>query len=200
MANFTIPVFDDLVRDFNEAFSHRIATATRGSGILSEIDVHAIHEGASATFVSSEGEQRQINLNTSEAMTSIRNEEIEQITLEDVMRTIKDLAEQFRKGQTRMLIELMNKTTSEAGNIVDGQGRLLSNELILEAIDKMKHEFDEAGNPRFSFVVHPDLLPRLAEMEQEYRSNPELRKKHEELLARKRDEFRSREMDRNLAG
>jgi hypothetical protein len=42
--------------------------------------------------------------------------------------------------------------------------------------------------------------PRVAQLAAEFESSRDLKKRHNEIMARKYEQFRTREMDRNLAG
>jgi hypothetical protein len=200
MPKYSLPVFEELTQDFDRAFSHQVAMATRGDGLLAKIDAHTIHEGKSSTFVTQEGRQRTMVLRVAEASATIPNPELDKINEERVMHAIRDLADQFKNEQYRQLFNVLAEATSETGNVVDGKGKPLSNELVLETLEKMQHDFDENGEPTMSIVVHPDMAPRLIQLQTDFENNPELRKRHSDIMLRKWDEFRSREMDRNLAG
>jgi hypothetical protein len=52
-----------------------------------------------------------------------------------------------------MLLEHYRSITEAAGNVIDSGGEPLTHELILELVEKMELDFDEAGEPQFDFVI-----------------------------------------------
>jgi len=110
---------------------------------------------------------------------------------------LDDIALQMAKGMDAMMHRKINEVTKKTGNVVDGKGAGFSEDLFLEAMDKMDHSFDENGvwdTP--TIIVHPDVLAAVQARGLSAKGNRRLG----EILERKLDDFRSREAARILVG
>lgn len=68
-------------------------------------------------------------------------------------------------------------------------------------LETIQLEFYPDGRLHELHVIGGLFTPeRLKAVEQEFESNPELQKRYDELMARKREEWRAREADRKLVG
>ena len=68
-------------------------------------------------------------------------------------------------------------------------------------LETIQLEFYPDGRPHELHVVGRLFTPdRIKAADEELQHNPELEKRHDELMARKREEWRAREADRKLVG
>lgn len=112
---------------------------------------------------------------------------------------IENAAEEIKKQKAEMLFSKMKEITEKTGNVVDGKGKPFSFELCLEALEKIQIDFNEDGTPSpMTLVVSPQLMVKIKEKMPEWEQNPEYRKRHDELMARKRKEWDDRESNRKL--
>jgi hypothetical protein len=89
----------------------------------------------------------------------------------------------------------------EAGQVVDAQGKPLDAELIFQVIESVQIDFDDDGNQHsFSFAVGPELYARLQAELQKIADDPVLKQRYDEIMNRKRMEWRDREAARKLVG
>lgn len=107
------------------------------------------------------------------------------------------LAEQMAKGMTEQFCGQIQRVTAKVGNVVDGGGRPMDEDMLLATYEKMEHSFDAEGRWRAPTIfggstvsnIFPDGTPSAA-----------FNEKLGSILERKRDDFRRREADRVLAG
>jgi hypothetical protein len=106
---------------------------------------------------------------------------------------IPEIAEAMISQQTGTLLGSVREAAESVGNVVDGGGQPLTVELLIESLEKMVIEFGDDGKPKnLIFVAHPDAAKRLGE------PTPEQKVRLDELLDRKRREWRDRESNRKL--
>lgn len=197
----TLPFFNRVVRQFGDTFSHRLQEKARSEGVLSTISAYVIHEGDSSAIVRSPDEVESTEMHEASAEIELSKDRVEKFSLSDALSAIDRLAEQFRRQHTQTLFSTLEKVTAKTGNVVNGRGKKLDHEAVFEVFSKISHDFTDG--PRKSdlmMIVSPDLEGRLAELQREFDASPELQEQFNRIMAEKYEQYRSREMDRNLAG
>ncbi|WP_316179995.1 MULTISPECIES: hypothetical protein [unclassified Bradyrhizobium] len=126
--------------------------------------------------------------------------EIEEVSLSYILGKADEIAAQFERHFSSHLFTTMDEATKRTGLRFDGAGRPVSIDAIIDALSMMNIEFDEHGNPSISIVTSPEMAKSFARLEHEFHRNSELRKRWDDMIEKKRDEFRTREINRNLAG
>ena len=130
----------------------------------------------------------------------IKIDEIENLTLDKVIQKHDVMIADMVSKQANFIRERMSSELPESQSI-NTKGKRLSAELILEIKDKMQVAFNPDGTPRQIFLDGHLFTPdAMAAVEQEFQNSPELQKRHEDLMARKWEEWRAREADRKLVG
>jgi hypothetical protein len=130
----------------------------------------------------------------------IKIDEIENLTLDKVIQKHDVMIADMVSKQANFIRERMSSELPESQSI-NTKGKKLSAELILEIKDKMQVAFNPDGTPRQIFLDGHLFTPAaMAAVEQELQNSPELQKRHEDLMARKWEEWRAREADRKLVG
>lgn len=110
------------------------------------------------------------------------------------------MAEQFAKQLSLNLFRTLDEVTTKTGQVVDGRGAPMSNEMMMEMFSKMTIDFEKSPHGDLTIVVAPQMASRLQSLDRELYEKPDLRRKMNELMDKKRNEFREREINRNLAG
>lgn len=126
-----------------------------------------------------------------------RGSALHEFTPEVVDAYLTGAARQMAEGMSKHFFEVMDRGTREAGMVVDGKGGPITEDLILEMIEKMEHTFDEDGtwNPP-TILAGQEIIDKMAGNQM----SPEANAKLGEILDRKRDDFRRRQAGRVLAG
>jgi hypothetical protein len=84
---------------------------------------------------------------------------------------------------------------------VNAKGKKLDAELILQMFETIQLEFNDDGSMQPLHVIGALFTPEhLAAAEKQMVDSPELSKRYEELIARKKEEWSAREADRKLVG
>jgi hypothetical protein len=196
-----LPRFAHVEDEFERAIQKVIRRATKGKGLLSEIKSHVVHEGKIMSVVRGAEEEEITNMRAAQADVSMSYDEVDNVNLDFIMAKVNEIATQFETQFSERLFDLMKDVTNRTGQTVDASGKPLSNELILKMFDKIQIEFErnkEIGD--VTIVTSPAMVPIFQRLEAEVKNSPELQRKWNDLIERKRNEFREREIDRNLAG
>jgi hypothetical protein len=195
-----LPDFPQLKTDLHQRllFILRSEIAARG-GIVSQIGVVSKHEGDKWTFDTVDGDVKEIQPKTIAATVEVPIIPKPSFGLEDMVEKIKEMAQSMAEQQTKMLFSSVSEAVEEVGNVVDAKGQRLSAELILQMLETVQIDFDERGNPRLpTLVLNPVQTERLKEQLQRIETEPELRKKRQEIINRQREDWYDRESNRKL--
>jgi hypothetical protein len=112
---------------------------------------------------------------------------------------IEEIAQEIAKQQAKMFFRRVGETCDEVGNTINANGQPLSAELMLEMFSNAQLNFGPDGKPTGQFVIHPDMAPALKRADEELEGDPELKRRFEDILRRKREEWATRESHRKLA-
>lgn len=174
----------------------------RHSPILGEVKRHIQFEGDGSRIHQASGVVRDSNLQKMSAETEVSRMKIEDFLEHGHIKHLDQMAQQFSKSATEHFINVLEAITSETGNVVDGKGEEFNFSLMLEAIEKMPIDFDEAGRWKPpSIMLSSNQINKIKELA---RANPDMVDDHnrrlQEILRKKKDEFRFREANRKLVG
>lgn len=196
-----LPRFEEVTDLFMERFEFLIRKETRSDGFLSELKAHAIHEGQRSTIVRTKDDIDEMVLKTGSAEISIDHKDAESIDVNKINKFIETIAEQFRKDQSAMVFGVLDEVTQKTGNVIKGDGRQLDHEGLFEALEKVEHNFKRGpGQSDLVIVVGTEMSERLKLLDTEFKNSPELQRRFSEIMTRKYEQYRDREMDRTLAG
>jgi hypothetical protein len=117
-----------------------------------------------------------------------------------IVNKATEIAVQFERQFSEHLFTTLDDVTKQTGLRHDGGGVPLTNDAIMDAVSKMHVDFDESGRPTFSIVAPPSMMATFEKLQAEMERDPVLQKRWHDLMEMKRDEFRTREINRNLAG
>lgn len=118
-----------------------------------------------------------------------------------ILQHLDDMAKEIAQSQTKGLFETLNKTCEETGQTIDFEGQRLSPEVFLRSLESVFIDFDDDGKAHdMMFVISPQLTERAREVVKELESDPKWKQQHDELMDRKRMEWRDREASRKLVG
>jgi hypothetical protein len=125
--------------------------------------------------------------------------ELEDIDLNSLIKKLEQSAKGLSHGQEKMAFKHINEVVEEVGNVVDGKGRPFSYEMVLKLLDRILIEFDDSGSPVFPTLVVPPEIANKTDFRKVY-SELESDPRFEELMAKKKEEYRDRENSRCLVG
>jgi len=197
-----LPDLQSLKRDIQRILDRYLQTQVHARlGVFNESPHHTIHEGNRLRTIRADGSVEDSNLKEASAEVMLKLDEIPQLTIEQRVAKINDMADKMAQQMNEHLFGALNATLDKAGQVVDQQGKPLDVDAVFKVLEKIQLDFDEAGKPdQLSIVVHPTLAPQAKLVFEKIESDPVLRERYEEIIVRKRFEWRDREADRKLVG
>lgn len=167
--------------------------ARQVSPLIGEIKRHAQFEGEGNIIERHDDTVSDSGMGKISAVMTVPNMPLDEFTERRHLAYLVDAGRQMAEGATRHLLGELDRQLTDVGQVIDAGGKPFSEELILETLDKLHHEFTDDGDwiPP-TIVIGRPTLP----------GNPSdsFNRRLAELLNRKRDDFRRREADRVLAG
>jgi hypothetical protein len=169
-------------------------------GFFNEAPKHPIQEGNRLRIVRADGSIHESELKESSAEMSLKLDDVPRLTLEKRISILNDQAENIARQISTQLFKDLTEELDKSGQVVDQKGMPLTPEAIFAVLEKVQLEFDETGEHEVSIVLPPALAPKAMEALKQIESDQTLRKRYEEVIARKRMEWRDREAARKLVG
>ena len=168
----------------------------RHMGPFADSPTTIIHEGKKVIMIRADGSTDEMNMKKAETEIEIKTEEIEDLTHEKVLSKIDTLAREIAKQKAKIGYEAIERATEEVGNVVSVDGPLSLSD-FWESFEKMHIDFDEEGQPSgLRFVANPKMSSSLEDIYSQMESHP----RYQEIMERKREEWRVRENNRALVG
>jgi DNA-binding transcriptional regulator of glucitol operon len=170
-------------------------------GVFCEAPKHIIQEGDRMRIAREDGTIDESNLEQASAEMSLRAEEIPHMTIKERMAKLDDVADEIVRQQLKHLFQTVKDVCDKTGQSVDARGKTLDADVVLAIIEKMQLDFDDMGHHKeISVVVPPALTEQMKKVLEQIESDPVLRKRYEDIVMRKRIEWRDREASRKLVG
>ena len=194
-----LPDFPRIKKKFMDIVNSYMRNLVNQDPIFSQIRSEMHFEGNRMTSAPEDGGLDESGYKELTGDIDVKREDIIAKGTMAFIEPIKNAAEEIKKQKAEMLLSKMKEITEKTGNVADGKGKLFSFELFLEALEKVQIDFNEDGTPSpMTLVVSPKLMVKIKEKIPEWEQNLEYRKRHDELMARKRKEWDDRESNRKL--
>lgn len=117
---------------------------------------------------------------------------------EKLDKKLEEIAQELISTSAKAFFRKMGETCQKAGMSMDAGGKPVSPEMLLEMISAVQMEFGPDGKPTHSFILHPDMLPAVKKVAEQIENDPELKRRHAEILERQREAWAARENNRKL--
>jgi hypothetical protein len=194
-----LPDFPTVKKKIEDDFNKKIREKVSSAPFLSQIRRKRVHEGNILTSSSVEGYTERGEYKLISSGFLIKPDEIIEKGVEAFFSQIDKISEEFINQQSQVIFKKMDEVTERTGNIVNAKGKGIYPEIILEALEKVTIDFDEFGNPHFpALILNPKDWEKIKDKIPKWEADPNLRKKHLELVEKKRREWRDRESHRKL--
>ncbi len=111
---------------------------------------------------------------------------------------LEEMAQELISQSAKAFFRKMGESCQKAGTAMDAGGKPVSPEMLLDMISTVQMEFGPDGKPTHSFIIHPDMLPEVKKVVEQIENDPELKRKHAEILEQQREAWTARESNRKL--
>ncbi|TNB47147.1 hypothetical protein FF124_13275 [Martelella lutilitoris] len=166
---------DEIVNMFIES------TVRSGSPVLGEVARYRMFEGHQTAILREDGDKEEEELHLISGETSVPAKTLLYGSLEEILGCFLPVAKSLAADQSKLLFELIDRTTEKTGNVINGKKRPFSPDLVLEMLDKIEIEFDANGKPRMPTLVVGETMAARAKEVIEASDNPEFIEKFNKI-------------------
>ncbi len=175
---------------------HRVDT---GDPVLSEVRRFKQHEGKTMQYEQQGGGTVQEGFEKIGAEFKVLPADVPNLVGERLDAKLEEMAQELIAQSAKAFFKKVGEISQKAGTSIDAGGKPVSPETLLDMMSAVQLEFGPDGSPTQSFVIHPDMLPALKKVSEQIENDPELSRKHAEILDRQREAWAARESNRKLA-
>ena len=194
-----LPDFRSLKKRLASSAATTVHDTIERDGLLGHIASQRIHEGNRLTLVRADGSTETREFIQHWVRAEIEVDAIRRGDVAAVGAAVEDVAENVREQASKELFERVEEAATSAGNWVSGGGKPFTAEMWLATIEGMDLSFNDDGTwERPTVVIHPSMGERVRLEMKRMESEPELRARLEQLVERKREDWRDRESRRKL--
>jgi hypothetical protein len=170
-----------------------------GDPVLSQIKHIRQREGGQMRYQQHGGGAVQEGFDRIGARFEVSITEVPTLVGEKFDAKLENIAQELVSHLARAFFKKMGESCEKAGTSIDAGGKPVSPQMFLDMIGTVQMEFGPDGKPTHSFVIHPDMLPAVKKVSEQIENDPELQRKHAEILERQREAWAARESNRKLA-
>ncbi len=195
-----LPDFPAFKKELQKIVTQRMRrSVNREAVIFSMVRHFASHEGDSFTIHRSDGTSEKHSYRETAAAFTIDKKDLATLSADALASKIDKAAEDMAAQTERAIFEKLRQDSSASGQVINATGKPFSPEILLEILERMDIDFDDQGKPSgLTAVVGPEIAARIREKAAEWDADLDFKRRHSELLDRKREAWRDRENRRKL--
>ncbi len=195
-----LPDFPETKRLFTRFFTTYMDKRMRQISPFGMIEPRRIFEGRRMRVTRSDDTSSESDFIRQSAVMEIKTSEIQDLTFEKVLEKFNAMIVEMAAGQANLIRTRLAEEIPESQS-VDGRGRKFDAQMVIEMYDRIQVDFHPDGTPHEIFIDGPIWTrERLAAIDNEFNENPDLKRKFDEMMAKKKEEWIARESDRKLVG
>ena len=194
-----LPTYPKLVCDRQNRNMETVRARIRQlSPMIGLIKSHQLFEGRSSAIQREDGKIDETQIHRASGEATIKREMLIDFNETTVAHHLDEMAEQLARSMSEHFQQRMKEITAETGNVVDGGGKSFSEEIFLDGMEVMEHNFGKDGSWKPpTMIVGPGMAENIAAAgEMSAAGNKRLKA----ILEGKLDEHRRREAARILVG
>ena len=167
--------------------------------LLAEIPSHTQHEGRQGLISRQDRSTDTMDYQVSNYILELSREEMMTTDLPGLFAKLTECAQTVADAQESTLFASVASAAGQVGNTLNAEGELEPKHL-LELLNKVQMDFDPVTEePRQIIVMHPETAAKVIPKIKEWEKDPQITAELDQVLARKREEWRAREDCRKLA-
>jgi hypothetical protein len=172
--------------------------AHQNLGVFAQSPRHVAHEGNRLYTLRADGSETESEFAQATGELTVHLAEVPQLTIQERIAKLDAMADDMARQMSERLFGSLDEVLKRSGQSVDQEGQPLSAETILAALELIEMDFDKP--PELSVVIPPALQEKAAIAFHNLKTDPVLNRRYEDLMARKRLDWRARETARTLVG
>ncbi|MBS1805504.1 MAG: hypothetical protein JST28_19245 [Acidobacteria bacterium] len=188
-----LPDFPTLKKILDDVAFLRIDAATREKWpILNTIRGFTAHEGAEHSFLQEGFGTIVQKPEAHQARVEIKFAEVPDLIGERLHLKLDGIATEMAKQAAAQFYARLGEETAKVGNAIDAEGKPMSQELALRMLERVE------WTPDSIFLAHPTMAEALGKQWKEWEKDRAFMKQYNEIMSRKKEQWRDRESNRKL--
>ena len=193
------PKLKEKIQNLLIARMKKVQSASMGP--LAGMPTYRVFEGNKSVWIREDGTKEVLEQKRAEAKIEINVKEYEEITPLEILNRIDIAAQELAIQRMKVALKKIDKAVEQTGNIVDTKGRPFSIEDYFKMIGAIWIDFDEKGKPILpSFLGEEKAKKSIIEVLLQLKSDAKCKKRFDELIEKKKEDWRDRESNRKLVG
>lgn len=169
-----------------------------GDPVFAQVKRIIQHEGGEIRYEQLGGGAVQEGFERIGAYFTVPITDVPTLVGEKLEAKLEEITQELISQSAKAFFKKMEEVCQKAGTAKDAGGKPISPEMLLDMISTAQMEFGPDGKPTQSFIIHPDMLPAVKKVAEQIENDPELKRKHAEILERQREAWAARESNRKL--
>jgi hypothetical protein len=195
-----LPDYTETKKLFGRFFQAYMRQKARTLSPLADVQTRFLHEGRGMRVKRPDDSESNSEVQLFSSTMEVRIDEIPNLTLERAITKFDEMVLDMVRQQTGFALGRISEEIPST-QTVDAKGKTLGAEVVLEMLEAIQLEFYPDGRPHELHVVGGLFTSeRMRAIDEEFANNPELRRRHDELMEKKREAWRAREASRKLVG
>jgi hypothetical protein len=159
---------------------------------------HRNYEGNQWTVQREDGTETTSSYKKAESAIKIHFDDVPNLTPDKIAAKIDQLTHDMASQVDEQLFQTLMSVGEQTDRVVDGSNRSFIDNM-LHSLESMLISFDKDGAPRMpTAFVSPQMAEQLKDKIPEWNNDPDIDQKYNEIMMRKREEWRDRESSRRL--
>ncbi len=195
-----LPDYPEIKKKIFDVYTARVNNIIKYSSFGSFVK-HTIFEGHKNRIIRHDGTVDDTEFKELASNISIDLKNFEDMSVEDIMKKVDECAFEMAKQQLHHFVKVIENTVNSVGNTVKCDGEPFQPKHFFDMLEKVEISFNKDNAPNLpTFVAATDTLNIVAEVLKMIKDTPELKEKMDNILKKKRSEWRDRESSRKLVG
>jgi len=133
-----------------------------------------------------DGFEQEIALKEHAVPFELKREVFEKLDLDALWDALAEIGSQFGRIMMQTFFERLREVTEKTGNVVQGGGKPLDCNHLVELYQKTEIKFSSDGTPELpTLLFHPDMLPRVRVV----LGDPDCQRRLAAVLQKKKEQF-----------
>jgi hypothetical protein len=194
-----LPDYSETKQLFAQFFQTHMRRRAREISPFRMVQERLLHEGRAMHVTRADNTESRTAPVRMSALLEVKYDEVENLTLEMALQKYDEVVLDIVRQQASLVRERLGSEIPPEHS-VDRKGRKLGPDILYEVMEKMQIEFYPDGRPHEIYIDGPLFASGLDAVFKEIDCSPELTKKFNDLMDRKREDWRAREAHRKLVG
>lgn len=195
-----LPDYTETKRLFSRFFQTYARRKARAISPFAAAPTRLLHEGKGMKVTRADRSESKSEVQLLSSVMEFKLDEVPDLTLEKSIAKYDAMIVEMVRQQTGLALERLSGEIP-AEQTVDAKGKKLDAEVVLEMLEAIHLEFYPDGSPHELHVVGGLFTPeRLRAVDEQFNNDPDLKRRHDNLIEKKREEWRAREAGRKLVG